>query len=83
MTLNLPSSYYQWASRSHVFTSCPNPVISSKLHLPLNGFFQCFPYAPKLLSTLKMGKISVWAKNFSRMCRWRGKSKGNGVDDCG
>ena len=49
----------------------------SKLHLLLNGFFQCFPYAPKLLSTLKMGEVSVWAKNLSKMCRWRGRSKGN------
>jgi len=65
------------SSRSHVFTSCPDPAISSKLHPPLTGFFQCFPYAPKLLSTIRMGKVSVWVKNLFRICRWRGRSKGN------
>ena len=75
MYLNPPSSSYQRASWSYVFTSYPDPTISSKLHPPLKGFFQCFPYAPKLLSTLSLGEVSVWAKNLSRICRWRGRSK--------
>ena len=62
MYLNPLSSHCQWASPTHVFTSCPDPAISSKLHPPLNGFFQCFPYAPKFLSTLKLGEASVWTK---------------------
>ena len=39
MYFNPPSSSYQWVSRSHVFTSYPDPAISSKLHLPINDFF--------------------------------------------
>ena len=35
----------------------------SKLHTLLNGFFQCFPYAPTLPSTLKRVEVSVWVKN--------------------
>ena len=87
MYQNPPSSSYQQASWSHVFTSYPNPAISSKLHPSVNGFFQCFPQAPKLLSTLKMGEVSVQAKNLSRICKWRDRSRGNlqrnVVDDCG
>ena len=34
-----------------------------------------------------LDEVSVWTKNLSRMCRWRGRSRGklqkNGVDDCG
>ena len=75
MYLNPQSSNYQRASWSHVFTSYPDPAVSSKLHLPMNDFFQCFPHAPKLLSTLKLDEVSVWAKNLSMMCRWRGKSR--------
>ena len=74
MYLNPPSSCYERASRSHVFTSCPDPAISYKLHPPLNGFFQCFPCAPKLLSTLRMCEVCVWTKNLSRMYRWRSRS---------
>ena len=76
MYLNPPSSSYQRTSSSHVFTSYLDPVISSKLHPPINGFFQCFPHAPKLLSTLRLDEISVWAKNLSRICNWRGRSRG-------
>ena len=87
MYLNPLSSSYQQNSWTHVFTSYLDPAISSKLHPPINDFFRCFPYAPKLLSTLRLGQVSVWTKNFLRMCRWRGRSKGklqrNGVDDCG
>jgi len=68
MYLNPPSSSYQWASRSHVFTSYPYLAINSKLHLPINGFFQYFSYAPKLLSTFRLGEVSVWTKNLSKMC---------------
>ena len=77
MYLNPLSSCYQQDSWSHVFTSCSNPTISSKLHPSLNGFFQCFLYAPKLLSTLRMGEVSIQAKNLLRMCRQRSRSKGN------
>ena len=87
MYQNPPSSSYQQASWSHVFTSYPNPAISSKLHPSVNGFFQCFSYAPKLLSTLILGEVSVQAKNLSRICKWRDRSRGNlqrnVVDDCG
>ena len=76
MYLNPPSSSYQRTSSSHVFTSYLDPVISSKLHPPINGFFQCFPHVPKLLSTLRLGEISVWAKNLSRICNLRGRSRG-------
>ena len=47
------SSSSQRVSPSHVFTSYLDPTISSKLHPPINGFFQCFPQAPKQLTTLK------------------------------
>ena len=77
MYLNPPSSSYQRVSWSHVFTSYLDPAINSKLHLPLNSFFQCFPHAPKLLSILRMDEVSVWAKNRSRMCRLRGRSRRN------
>ena len=87
MYLNPPSFSYQRDSWSHVFTSYLDLAISSKLCLPISGFFQCFPYAPKLLLTHKIGEISVWVKNLSRMCKWRGRSRGklqrNGVEDCG
>ena len=43
MYLNSPSSNYQRASPSYVFTSYSDHAISSKLHPPINGFFQCFP----------------------------------------
>ena len=62
MYLNPPSFSYQRASWSHVFTSYTDPAISSKLHLPIDGFFQYLSYAPKLLSTLKLGEVNVWAK---------------------
>ena len=68
MYLNPSSSSYQRTSSSHVFTSYLDLIISSKLHPPINGFFQCFPHTPKLLSTLRLGEISVWAKNLSRIC---------------
>ena len=74
--LNPQSSSYQLASQSHVFTSYLDPAISSKLHLPFNGFFQYFPYAPKLLTTRRLGEVSILAKYLSRMYRWRGRSKG-------
>ena len=76
MYLNPLSSSYQWDSPSHVFTSYLDPAISSKLHPPIDGFFQCFPHIPKLLSTLKLSEISVWAKNLSRICNWRGRNRG-------
>ena len=76
MYLNLPSYSSQQTSPSHVFTSYLDPAICSKLHPPTNGFFQCFPHTPKLLSTLRLGKVSVWAKNLSKICNWRGRSRG-------
>ena len=48
----------------------------AQFHLPLNGSFQCFPKASKLDSTLRLGEISVWVKNLSRMQRWRDRSRG-------
>ena len=48
----------------------------TQLHLPLNGSFQCFLKAPKLDSTLRLGVVSVWVKNLSRMQRQRGRSRG-------
>ena len=87
MYLNPPSFSFQQVSWSHVFTSYPDPAISSKLHPSINGFFQCFPYAPKLLLTHRLDEVSVWAKNLSKMCRQRGRSREklqrNGVDDYG
>ena len=59
MCLNLSSSSSQWTSLSHVFTSYPDPAICSKLHPPINYFFQCFSHEPKLLLTLRLGEISV------------------------
>ena len=76
MYLNPPSSSYQRASPGHVFTSYLDSIVSSKLHLPINGFFQCFPHAPKLPSTLRLGEVSVWAKNLYMICNWRGRKKG-------
>ena len=49
---------------------------SAQLHPPLNSFFQYFPKAPKLLSTLRMSEVSVWFKNLLRMYRWGGRSRG-------
>ena len=71
MYLNPPSSSSQWTSLSLVFTSYSDLAISSKLHPPINDFFQYFPHAPKLLLTLRLGEVSVWAKNLSRICNWR------------
>ena len=67
MYLNPQSSSYQWALLSHVFISYLDHAVSSKLHLPINSLFQCFPHAPKLLSTLRLGEVSVWVKNLSMM----------------
>ena len=75
MYLNPPSSSSKQISPNLVFTSYPNPAISFKLHLPINGLFQCLPHTPKLLSTLRLGKLSVWVKNLSRICNWRGSSR--------
>ena len=74
--LNPSSSNSQWVSSSHVFTSYLDPAINSKLHQPINGFFQYFPSAPKQLTTLRLGEVCVWAKNLSRICNWRGRSGG-------
>ena len=68
MYLNPPSSSHQRTSPSYVFTRCLDPAISSKLHLLISGFFQCFLHAPKLLSTLRLSEVSFWAKNLSRIC---------------
>ena len=76
MYLNPPSSSYQRALQSLVFTSYPDPVISSKLHPPIDYFFQCFPHVPKLHLVLRLGEVSVWAKNVSRICNCRGRCKG-------
>ena len=59
MYLNPPSSSSKQISPNLVFTSYPNPAIIFKLHPPINGLFQCLLHAPKLLSTLKLGKVSV------------------------
>ena len=66
MYLNPPSSSYQRTLSSHVFTSYLDLEISSKLHPPIDGFLQYFPYTPKLLTTLRLGEVSVWAKNLSK-----------------
>ena len=76
MYLNPSSSSYQRASPSHVFISYPDPVISTKLHPPIDGFLQYFPHTPKLLSTLRLSEVSIWVKNLSRICNWRGRSRG-------
>ena len=57
--LNPPSSSSQRTSPSLVFTSFPDPALSSKLHLPINGFFQYFSDTPKLLLTLRLGEVNV------------------------
>ena len=75
MYLNPLSSSSQRASPSHFLASYLDLAISSKLHLPINGFFLYFPHAPKLLSTLRLGEVSVQTKNLSRICNWRGKSR--------
>ena len=62
MYLNPPSSNYQQALQSHVFTSYLDPTISSKLRPPIDVFFQYFSYAQKLLSTLRLGEVNIWAK---------------------
>ena len=87
MYLNPSSSNYQRASPSYIFTSYLDPAISSKLYLLIDGFFQYFPHEPKLHSAFRLGEVSVWAKNLSRMCNWRGRSRGklkrNCIDYCG
>ena len=75
MYLNPSSSSSQRTLTSLVFTTYLDPTISSKLHPPINGFFQYFSHAPKLLSTLKL-EVSVQDKNLSRICNWKGKSRG-------
>ena len=49
---------------------------SALLHLPINGSFRYFPIAPKSHFTLRMGVVSVWPNNLSRMQRWSGRSRG-------
>ena len=44
---------------------------SAQLHPPMNGSFQCFPTTPKSHLTLRMGVVSVWANDLSRIQRWR------------
>ena len=73
MYLNPLSSSSQWNLLCHVFTSYLDPTISSKFHLPINGFFQYFPHVPKQLITLGLGEVCVSAKNLSRICNCRGK----------
>ena len=69
--LLLPTDFLE--SCLHQLFECRN---SARLHLPLNGSFQCFPKAPKIDSTLRLGVVSVCAKNLSRMKIWRGRSRG-------
>ena len=52
-------------SRSH------NPA---RLHMPMNGSFQCFPTASNSHLALRMGVVSVWANNLSRIQRLKGRS---------
>ena len=73
MYLNPLSSSSQWNLPCHVFTSYLDPTISSKFHLPINGFFQYFPHVPKQLIILRLGEACVSAKNLSRICNCRGK----------
>ena len=75
MCLNPPSSSSQRTSSSLVFIRYLNSTINSKLHPPINDFFQYFPHASKLLSTLRLGEISVQIKNLSRICNQRGRSR--------
>ena len=62
MYLNPPSSSSQRTSVSLFFTSYLNLAISFKLHPLNNDFVQYIPHAPKQLSTLRLGEVSVWDK---------------------
>ena len=59
----------------------------ARLHLPKLGFFRFFLAAPKPHLTLRMGVVSVWAINLSKIWKWRGRSWGkttmNCVENCG
>ena len=60
---------------------------SARLHLPMNDSFQCFPAVPKSHLSLRIGVVSVWTNNLSRIQRQRGRSLRKTtrkcVDDCG
>ena len=53
-----------------------NPAIQPDCIRQVNGSFQCFLAAPKPHFTLKLGVVSVWAINLSRIWIWRGRSRG-------
>ena len=74
MYLSPPSSCYQLTWRNLVFSNSPNHVIQPDCIHQTNGFFQCFPAAPKPHFTLRMGVVRVWAINLSRIWTWRGRS---------
>ena len=65
MYLNPPSSSYQWTSRSHVFSSFPNPAIlpiaSTKPHWLLLTNSQNFPNS-KTLSILWIYVGYIWVQ---------------------
>ena len=48
----------------------------ARLHPPKLGFFQYFPATPKPYLTIRIGVVSVWAINLSRIWKWRGWSWG-------
>ena len=73
--LSPPSSCYQLVSRNLVFSSFPESRNSARLHPPMIGFFQYFPVARKPHFTLRLGVVSVWAFNLSRIWIWRGRSR--------
>ena len=54
----------------------------AQLHLPKLGFFQYFLVVPKPHLTLRMGVVSFWATNLSRIWKWRGRSWGKTIMDC-
>ena len=69
--LLLPTDFSE--SCFHQLSGSRNPT---QLHPPLNGSFQCFLTTPKLHLTLRLGMVSIWAKNLSRMQRQRDRSRG-------
>jgi len=61
------SSCYQLTSPSLVFSSSSDHAIQLDCIHETYGFFQCFPATPKSHFALRMGMVSVWAINLSRI----------------
>lgn len=79
--LDPPSLNYQRASLSLVYQLFKSRNYH-QLHPSQNGMTQCFPKAPKQLTTLKMGVVCVLAENFSKNMEFEREESEENYEKC-